>query len=277
MLLSLSALAAEPPRGKKFWLDLKDAKFTLPAGTKRADVLKDAIALLDNEDPVLRDEVGYGLALQWVYKEQALSAEEQLAFTRALVTRLGEIKKPVLGRSFAALSLSMVAGAEVKQPKLDADTWRDIVRAACVELEVESDLRGYDAKLGWIHATAHTADLLKFLARDSRLVPAQQAAIVYAIGKRLERGDVFAWGEDERLAAVVRSLALRKDVDVKAFEPWVIGLGVRWKKLWENPKLDAAEFARLNSTKQVLRAVLVTLPPENPVMKRLETVLGEMM
>lgn len=277
LLLSLSALAAEPPRGKKFWLDLKDAKFTLPAGTTRAEVLKDAIALLDNEDPVLRDDVGYGLALQWVYKDQALTPEEQAAFTRALLTRLGEIKKPVLGRSFAALSLSMVAGAEVKQPKLDADTWRDIVRAACVELEVENDLRGHDAKLGWIHATAHTADLLKFLSRDSRLVPAQQAAIVYALSKRLERGDVLAWGEDERLAAVVRSLALRKDVDVKIFEPWVIGLGVRWKKLWENPKLDREEFARLNSTKQVLRAVLVTLPPENPVMKRLETVLGEMM
>ncbi len=70
------AKPAEPPRGRAFLLALKDSKFALPAGLSRADVLKDALVLTESEDPVLRDDVGYGLAAQWVYREQALSADE---------------------------------------------------------------------------------------------------------------------------------------------------------------------------------------------------------
>lgn len=276
-LLSLAAPAAEPPRGRQFWLDLKESKFRLPKDVTRGEVLHDALALLDDEDPVLRDEVGYGLALQWLYRDQALTADEQKTFAAALLKRLEDKKRGVLGRSFAALSLSMVAAAELKTPKLDGELWARLVLAGCTELEQETDLRGHDPRVGWVHATAHTADLLKFVARDPRLTGVLQVRIVAALSKRLERGDVFAWGEEERLAAVVRSLAQRKDLEKRLFEPWVIGLGVRWNKLWDNPKLDAAEFAKLNASKQVLRAVLVTLPESDPTAKRLSEVLGSMM
>lgn len=276
-LVSVSAVAAQPPRGRAFWVQLKDAKFTLPPGVSRAEVLRDAVSLVDEKDPVLRDEVGYGLALQWLVREQALSTEELATFTKALLARLGDTKRGVLGRSFSALSLSMVAAAETKSARLDEDTWNALVEAACVELERETDTRGYDEKLGWIHATAHTADLLKFLARDARLGEAQQRRIVSALKARLERGDTFSWGEEERLAAVVRSLALRKDVAKDVFEPWVSTLAERWKALWEKPTLNTAEFKRLNSTKQVLRAVLVTLPETDSSAQRLGAALGQLM
>lgn len=269
--------SAEAPRGRAFWVQLKETKFALPPGVSRAEVLRDAVKLVDEVDPVLRDDVGYGLALQWVYREQALSDAELDSFTKALLARLGDTKRGVLGRSFSALSLSMVAAAETKAPRLDATTWAALVETACVELERETDLRGYDEKLGWIHATAHTADLLKFLARDARLTEAQQRRIVSALKARLERGDTLAWGEDERLAAVVRSLAMRKDVAKDVFEPWVGALPERWKALWAQPKVDAAGFKRMNATKQVLRAALVTLPEADASAKRLSAVLGELM
>jgi carboxypeptidase C (cathepsin A) len=47
-------------------------------------------------------------------------------------------------------------------------------------LRDERDLRGLEPRVGWIHATAHTADLLKFLARDGRLRPADQARLLDA-------------------------------------------------------------------------------------------------
>lgn len=270
-------VSAEAPRGRAFWVQLKDAKFALPSAVSRAEVLRDAVTLVDEPDPVLRDDVGYGLALQWVYREQALSDAELTSFTKTLLARLGDTKRGVLGRSFSALSLSMVAAAETKSPRLDAASWAALVEAACVELERESDLRGYDEKLGWIHATAHTADLLKFLARDARLTEAQQRRIVSALKARLERGDTFAWGEDERLAAVVRSIALRKDVAKDVFEPWVGALPGRWKALWAQPRLNALEFKRLNGTKQVLRAVVVTLPEADASAQRFSAVLGDLM
>ena len=39
---------------------------------------------------------------------------------------------------------------------------------ALAYLAAELDLRGIEPRVGWIHATAHTADLLKFLARNPR-------------------------------------------------------------------------------------------------------------
>lgn len=253
---SAHAGPAEPPRGRAFWLSLKDSKFALPAGLSRADVLKDALVLTESEDPVLRDDVGYGLAAQWVYREQALSADELKVFTRALMKRM--TGPTVLGRSFSALSLSLVAAAETKSRKLDDSTWNELLEAACVELETEKDLRGHDAKLGWIHATAHTADLLKFLARDERLTTAQQTRLWKAFTTRLDAPAPLAWGEDERLAAVARSLVLRADASLD-LEPWLASCSARWKTLWSAPALNRDEFQRLNATKQTLRALLVSL------------------
>jgi len=55
-----SARVVEPVRGRAFWLSLRDAKFALPLGESR-EVLRDAESLVDAEDPVLRDDIGYGL------------------------------------------------------------------------------------------------------------------------------------------------------------------------------------------------------------------------
>lgn len=57
LFLAMSACAHVP---------LRDAKFELPPGESRAAVLRDAEALVDSEDPVLRDDVGSGLVVAWV-------------------------------------------------------------------------------------------------------------------------------------------------------------------------------------------------------------------
>ncbi|MBE2249205.1 MAG: DUF2785 domain-containing protein [Myxococcus sp.] len=244
----------------------------LPSGVSRAEVLRDAVTLVDSEDPVLRDEVGYGLAVQWLYREQALTPAELKSLGDALLARLAVPPSggdSVLGRSFSALWLSMAAAAESKKALLDEPTFAALLEAGAHELEAEIDLRGYEPKLGWIHATAHTSDLLKFLARDPRLTGAQQERIVASVRARLEKGDTFAWAEDERLAAVLRSLINRADFQPAPLEAWLASLPPRLKALWSAPALDTAEFARLNATKQVLRALLVFLPAEHPQAARL--------
>lgn len=264
------------PRGAAFWRGLKDSKFAVPAGVTRAEVLRDAVALTDAADPSLRDDVGYGLVVQWVYRDaNALTPAELETFTSALMQRMQRRPSSVLGRSFSALSLSLVAAAEVKSARLSDATFAALVEAACVELESEDDLRGHDATRGWLHATAHTADLLKFLARDSRLTADQQARMFKALRARLERPESLSWGEDERLAMAVRSLALRSD-GVADFEGWVAGLEPRWKALWNAPALDRAEFQRLNSIKQVLRSLVVVLGAEEKPAPAVEKLRGRL-
>ena len=48
-------------------------------------------------------------------------------------------------------------------------------------LKDEQDVRGFDARLGWLHSVAHTADLLKFLARSPHLQVQEQAVVLKAI------------------------------------------------------------------------------------------------
>lgn len=255
--------AVEPPRGKAFWLALRDAKFVLPAGESREAVLRDVEALVESEDPVLRDDVGYGLVVAWVYREHSVAAPALVEFTGHLQQRLGEREGPVLGRSFSALSLSIIAAAELKQPVLSRAQFDALVEAATDELVLETDLRGHDPKLGWIHATAHTADLLKFLARDDRLTGAQQDRVVNAVVHRLSHGPAFVWGEDERIAGVLRSLLMRKDARVEVFDAWLATLAPAWKKLWTGP-LNREAYVQLGNVKQTLRALHALLAATEP-------------
>jgi hypothetical protein len=251
--------AVEPPRGRAFWLNLKDTKFALPAGESREAVLRDAEQLVESEDPVLRDDVGYGLVVAWVYKEKAIPAPALIEFTSHLQDRLKNLEGPVLSRSFSALSLSIVAAADLTTPVLSQTQFDALVDVATDELVLEPDLRGHDPQLGWIHATAHTADLLKFLARSDKLTAAQQDRIINAVVHRLEHGTGFLWGEDERLAAVLRSLVLRKDSRLNVMSAWLTTLPPAWKTLWKTPVLNRDVYAQLSNVKLTLRALYVAL------------------
>ena len=79
------------------------------------------------------------------------------------------------------------------------EAFEDLLAATTRYLTAEKDTRGFVAGAGWVHAAAHTADVLKFLGRNPKLTPAGQARIVEATATRLRTaGVVYAWGEDER-------------------------------------------------------------------------------
>ena len=125
-------------------------------------------------------------------------------------------------RSFSALTLSIVAARDNVTPFLSEQEFRKILESALKYADQERDLRGYDPVKGWLHATAHTADLLKFLARSRYIAAADQKAILNAVGHKLTSANlVFAFGEDERLARTVLSVVARKDFDVSAFGTWL--------------------------------------------------------
>jgi hypothetical protein len=159
-----------------------------------------------------------------------------------------------------------------------------LVEAATAFLREEPDTRGYDPEVGWVHATAHGADLLKFLARSPRLTAAEQHAIGGALLARIDRsGPVFTWGEDERLAAALRSLVLRPDFDAAPLDAWIAALEPAWNALWKDSPLDTSAYARLANARHVLRSLYVSLaatkdapPAARDFEARLLAVLAEM-
>jgi len=250
------------PRDRAEWIAFKDADFPVPTGVPPVAVLTAMEELLGSRDPVLRDDVGYGLTVAWIYRDRRVSDDEIRAFAERLRRNLapGPAGDAVLARSFSALALSVVAAADVKAPVLDDPGRHALIEAATAFLRNEPDTRGYDPAVGWVHATAHAADLLKFLARSPRLTAGEQLAIAGALLTRIDRpGPVFAWGEDERLAAAFRSLVLRPDFDAVPLDAWLAGLEPAWTALWKGAPLDTSAYARLANARHVLRCLYVSL------------------
>ena len=271
MLAILLALAAPqpatptaPPHDRAFWQHLVDADAKLPEGASAAALLRELQPFLASPDPTLRDGFAYTLSEAWIYRDQKLSPGELREFLAAwksnLQRGLGEQgTDSVLLRSFSALELSLLAAYDLKTPFLTQQEYDDLLAAALAYLAAERDVRGYDPEKGWMHSVAHTADLLKFLARSPRLQPADQRRILDAIAAKLEATGPLTHGEDERLARAVLSLVRRSDFDAAAFKAWHATYPPKQKALWSAPKLDPAAYASLLNAKHVLVSLYTLL------------------
>lgn len=250
---------------RAFWRAVVESGYQLPDGESALELLEELSGMLGSPDPELRDEFGYGITARWVYRDKLYSPEELRGvlaeWQENLGAGLGEVgTQSVLLRSFSALNLSILAAHDNAEPFLDREEVGSLVRAAVHYFRSERDLRGHDEELGWVHPLAHTADLLKFLARSRHLDPSAQTTLLEAIAARVELPDatVYAWGEGERFARVVLSLIGRDDFDQTAFEEWLKTLAGKAEGLWEGP-LDHARYATVENAKQILRSLYALL------------------
>jgi hypothetical protein len=267
-VLAATAAAATqtPPHDAAFWRKLAADGYTVPEGASAGDLLLESATLVGSPDPTLRDGVAYGVAQSWILEKKLVEPPVMRRFVAALTPNLAKGvgtkgDDGVLLRSFSALELSLLAARDVKEPYLEPAERKALLDAALAYLAAERDLRGHDPKKGWIHATAHTADLLKFLARNAAVTPAEATRILAAIGDKIrDAGEVFAWGEDERLASAVLALVRRGDVDPTAWHGWLDALAALsaggW---WEAPELDVKKFAALQNGKHLLARAYVLL------------------
>ena len=257
-------------RGKPFWLALaKDC--AVPTGDSAFGLVSEAVSFLGSPDTEWRDDVGYGVVASCVYQKKRLKPEER----RELVGRLADNLRRGIGetgtdgvllRSFSALDLSIFAALENADPALDDAGYRRLLDDALAYLRDERDLRGLEPRVGWIHATAHTADLLKFLARDPRFTSADQQRLLDAAWAKMTAPGtpVFTHAEDERLAAALASVVRRADFDAARLDPWLARFVALEKQVWSKappdpPILDASQNAR-----NLLRSLYVLLSQPSP-------------
>ena len=267
LLLSGAAVAAEAPpaHDEAFWRKLAAEKFVLPEGTSAGDLLVEMSPLLASPDPTLRDAIAYDATVEWVLRKNLVEPKD---LKRLIALWTPNLKKGVgetgddrlLLRSFSALELSLIAAQDIQAPFLEPTELKALVDDALAYLGAERDLRGYDEKKGWMHATAHTADLLKFLARNPHVTAGDAARILDGIGAKVRgAGVVFGWGEDERLASAVLAVLRRGDVDPGAWTGWLDALAGASKGLWDAPPLDVKKFAAEQNVKHLLARLYVLL------------------
>lgn len=218
-------------------------------------------AALASPDPMWRDEVAYSLLEKWIRRDRVVAAAELRSVLKTCRDNLrNEIgargDDSVCRRSFSALTLALLAATDLAAPFLSPGEFDGLLAAALGYLADERDVRGFDAERGWLHSVAHTADLLKFLARSPHLAKPAQAEILTAIGGKLAKVDEpLVHGEDERLARAVLSLVARDDFDAAAFATWLdamVEVGVA-------EPVSPRSLARQQNRKHVLSALFVVL------------------
>jgi hypothetical protein len=231
-----SVQARTSPHDRAFWRAIVTADYAVPPNEQVVPLARELSAMLASPDPELRDEFGYSILAAWIFQkrliEEAPLRELIAEWTKNLDAGIGTTDTDdVFRRSFSALMLSVAVARDNATPYLEAAEVRTLLAASLGYLARERDVRGYDDGKGWMHSAAHTADLLKFLARSRHLPAEAQREILDAIAAKMRGAPIpYAYGEDQRFARAVLSIVNRADFDRQAFDAWVGRATPQWPK-----------------------------------------------
>lgn len=257
-LLRALIITAYASHDAGFWKAIREHDFAVPEHESVGALVLEIADLAAETDPTLRDECGYEILAAWAYRRNLFAGEQLEALRRkllpAMTFHIGESETDtVFRRSFSALYMSVLAAQDLRKPFLSSAAFKETLGTALRCYVDEKDLRGYVPKKGWAHATAHVADLLKFLARNRQLSADDQRRVVAGISQRCRTAtSVFSWGEDARIAAALLSIVDRKDFDQLAFKEWFKALIAENNALWKRPTIDIAGYISVRTQANVL-------------------------
>ena len=256
---------AESTHDRSFWRAIVANKYQIPPGEEPFALAQELSSYLGSSDPELRDDLAYTILAVWIVNRSQFSPGELLQLEETwnanLRSSIGESgTDSIFKRSFSALCLSSLAERELGTPFLGEARYRKLLESAIAYLGDEKDLRGFDASKGWIHATAHTADLLAALAQNTLLTKQDQASVLKAIATRLASADsVFTYGEQDRLANVAAVIATRADFDFDGFQKWLAEMDAADQTVWNDSPPKLLALTRFQNDSYMLRAVLPQL------------------
>jgi hypothetical protein len=198
-----------------------------PKGTSAASLVPELVDYLGSTDPIRRDSIAYEVLAAWLAKGVLVDADVHALTATLSATLDGPLDAPnsVFGRSFSALVLGEVVRRDRKTPVLTDGERRALLASALTYAQRETDLRGHTGAMGWAHAAAHTADLLARLAQLPSFADADRAVVLDAVAAFVVRrhGEIFAYGEDGRLAVAVVSAA-KAGLAADAIDRWLAAL-----------------------------------------------------
>jgi hypothetical protein len=222
------------------WPKAIDGGFPLPAGPARADAVAELSEALRSPDPVLRDEQAFTVASRWI-PELDSAARRRLGDEMA--ARFADTQ--IQARTFAALVLAAV----VEQGEFDPSWLAAFERW----YPSETDLRGHDPELGWLHAVAHGADLLGTFGRSPSVDPVPLLDL--AAARLLARtGHVFADSEDDRLGHAIALTLTRAELTEPQSIGWLDPVASAFATAQQGPGPGPAP-AEISNTTRTLRVL----------------------
>lgn len=184
-----------------------DDDLRLPDGLSLADAVAELTQALRSPDPVLRDELALTVLLDLVPR---LDPAMRCTLGASMEASLQDPE--IQARTFAALILAELVGQGEFQP-----SWLAAFEAW---YPAETDLRGYDQELGWLHAVAHGADLLGAFGCCPQVDPASMLRL--AAARLLAPTDyVLRDREDDRLGYAMALTCTRAELTESESVAWL--------------------------------------------------------
>nr|WSX48062.1 DUF2785 domain-containing protein [Streptomyces sp. NBC_00974] len=195
------------------WNSIEAAACAVPSDRPMEELVRGLSQALADPDPLIRDGAAYSVLSTWI-GNGVIDAPRRLALGDEMTARFldGEVQ----ARTFAPLVLDMlVSKGDLKAEWVTAfERW----------YPAERDLRGYDEKLGWLHAVAHGADLLSTFGCHPEVAPVRMLDLA-ATRLTTPTAHVFDQMEDDRLARAVANILTRSDMSEHDATAWLDPIG----------------------------------------------------
>lgn len=201
------------------WHAVRRQDFAIPEAPMKR-LLGELIDMLGSPDPLVRDELGYSITATWLSRG-VVPADLRIAFGDEMAHRF--CADDIWARTFAPLVLDVLVTHGTFEER-----W---VTPFFQWYAAETDLRGYDPKLGWLHAVAHGADLLGTFGRHAEVEPALMLDLA---ARRLTAPTEHLWadGEDERLGQAISLTPELAEADALA---WINVVANSWVTVEPGP------------------------------------------
>jgi hypothetical protein len=237
-----------------YWQPIRERVSAGDGSLQANELALQLVDCLGSPDPALRDRIGYELLTTWL-RSGALTDNTRTALLVTLQDGLSE--SDPLRRSFSALILAEIMRSDAIASFMSSEQRSALLAGTHSALENESDYRGLDAELGWVHPVAHLADLLWRFSLHPDTSTADARALLIAVRTQVAPTRVaYAFNEGDRLARVVATIVSRELLPADELSAWISEFGSpvsmeRWSQAFQSP----AGMAELHNTKQFLRAL----------------------
>lgn len=257
---------------KAFWQAIIDNDYQLPQHEPVMKLTEELLNYLGLPESELRDTYAYEILARWIVNHRYHEPDQLREMIQWLLAQLSyqlgeQDTDSVFLRSNAAAVLSLIVYRNDRDNFLDEIEVSAILERAKTYLLEEKDSRAYVPDKGWANAIANAASLLRFIALNRHLSPAELTDILRVIADKLMQPvkAPFAHDEEDRLAKVVLAILNRDVLTTFDFVDWVRRFA-EWKAEHHQPGVYSAVY---NTTYQNIKHFLRALYSQMDMVQRL--------
>lgn len=248
-----------------------DNDFMLHEGGDKYEYLALMLEHIGDTDAEIRDDYIYSILATWISEGEYFTSEETIDLLNKLLSDEHSFYKiglnnddSVLKRSFSILQMDPILDLHINNNIFTKEMLYDIKDKLLKFISEESDLRGYDNEVGWVHSIAHAADGISRLLKCDEIDDEVAKEVLNTIGDKFCEGkEVFTAEEDERIATVICYDIIKNNmVNDEYLISWIDGLS----RVLDIDDFITSNKARIN-VKNLIRSIYFRLlsDPNNNV------------